>query len=67
MKTLKLQPDALRVESYQTSRSAGAAIGTVHAHDGTVITRLGNPTCGGASCNYACITHFDDTCQYVCP
>lgn len=66
MKTLKLQLDALRVESYETSRSAGVATGTVHAHDETIITRLGDPTCGGMSCHYACNTMYEDTCQYVC-
>ena len=66
MKKLKLQLDALRVESYETARSA-AAPGTVHAHDDTIITRLGDPTCGGNTCNYACNTHFGETCQYVCP
>jgi hypothetical protein len=66
MKPLKLQLDALRVESYETSPSAGVTTGTVHAHDGTIITRLGDPTCGGTTCNYGCNTHFGDTCQYVC-
>ncbi len=52
MKKLKLQPDALRVESYETMRPAPADAGTVHAH----VTRLGQPTCGGVSFDYACIT-----------
>ncbi len=63
MKKLKLQPDALRVESYETMRPAPADAGTVHAH----VTRLGQPTCGGVSCDYACITYYDHTCNAVCP
>jgi hypothetical protein len=62
MKKLKLQLDALRVESYETARSADAVTGTVHAH----FTRLGEPTCGGISCDYACITYYDHTCRLVC-
>ncbi len=64
MKKLKLQMDALRVESYETSRTTQAATGTVHAHDS--FSRFGDPTCGGISCDYACVTYYDYTCRLVC-
>ena len=63
MKKLKLPVDALRVESYETSRASQAAEGTVHGH---AFTRFGERTCGGMSCDYACITLYDYTCRYVC-
>jgi hypothetical protein len=63
MKKIKLQLDTLQVESYETSRDSDDRAGTVHAHSWS---RLGDPTCGGISCDYACITYYDDTCRYVC-
>jgi hypothetical protein len=71
MNKMKLEIDSLTVESFQTSRPApevqasraDAARGTVRAHGWT---RLGDQTCGGVSCDYACITYYDDTCRYVC-
>lgn len=63
-KKLKLPMDDLRVESYETSHASHAAEGTVHGHQ--VISRLGEQTCGGISCDYACITYYDYTCRYVC-
>ncbi|HEY0018098.1 MAG TPA: hypothetical protein VGC13_17410 [Longimicrobium sp.] len=61
MKKLKL--DSLSVETFRTSRAEDATRGTVQAHDWT---RLGEQTCGGMSCDYACITVYDDTCRNVC-
>jgi len=63
-KKLKLQMDDLRVESYETSRAPQSSAGTVHGHES--FTRLGQQTCGGISCDYACITYYDDTCRNVC-
>jgi hypothetical protein len=64
MQKLKLQMDDLRVESYATSRAPHAAEGTVHGHE--AFTRLGEQTCGGMSCDYACVTLYNNTCRYVC-
>jgi hypothetical protein len=63
MKKIKLQLDALRVESYETLRGSEAAGGTVHAHD---FTRLGDRTCGGISCDYDCVTYYEHTCGEEC-
>jgi hypothetical protein len=72
MNKMKLEIDSLMVESFQTSRPApeaqasradAAARGTVRAHGWT---RLGDQTCGGESCDYACITLYDATCVRVC-
>lgn len=63
MKKIKLQLDALRVESYETSHASDDLAGTVHAHEWT---RFGEQTCAGISCDYACITYYDHTCRYVC-
>ena len=64
MQKLKLDVDTLRVESYEPSQAPEAVEGTVHAH--ASLTRLGQQTCGGISCDYACITYYDNTCRYVC-
>ena len=66
MKKLKLELDALHVESYETSRSSKVLTGTVNAHGGFAWSRLGEQTCGGMSCDYACVTLYDNTCRYVC-
>jgi len=72
MNKMKLEIDSLAVESFQTSRPApeaqasradAATRGTVRAHGWT---EWGDQTCGGASCDYACITFYDETCRYVC-
>ncbi|HSU13551.1 hypothetical protein [Longimicrobium sp.] len=64
MKKLKLSLDALHVESYEPSRAPQAAEGTVHGHES--FSRLGQQTCGGMSCDYACVTLYDNTCRNVC-
>lgn len=63
MKKIKLQLDGLCVESFETSRAAKVATGTVRAHDS--VTEWGEPTCD-MSCE-GCITYFNETCRYVCP
>jgi hypothetical protein len=63
MKKLKMIADDLRVESFDASRAGEGARGTVRAHDWS---RFGEQTCGGMSCDYACITVYDDTCRDVC-
>lgn len=63
MKKLKLELDALRVDSYEPSQAPAVVEGTVY---GNSFTRLGQQTCGGISCDYACITYFDNTCRDVC-
>lgn len=61
MKKLKLE--SLCIETFVTARTDNATRGTVRAHDWS---RLGEQTCGGMSCDYACITLYDDTCRSVC-
>lgn len=50
MKKIRLNPDALRVETFETDAVAGAQ-GTVHAHEGA----------SGVSCTYNC-TQGELTC-----
>lgn len=64
MKKLKLEIDTLRVESYEASQAPLEDEGTVQGY--ASLTRLGQQTCGGISCDYACITYYDNTCRYVC-
>ena len=64
MKKLKLEIDTLRVESYEASQELLEDEGTVQGY--ASLTRLGQQTCGGISCDYACITYYDNTCRYVC-
>jgi hypothetical protein len=61
MKKLKLE--CLTVETFEPSSPEGGTHGTVRAH---AWTRLGQQTCGGMSCDYACITVYDDTCPNIC-
>lgn len=63
MNKLKLIVDDLRVESFDASRASEEARGTVRAHDWS---RIGEQTCGGMSCDYACVTLYDHTCRRVC-
>lgn len=58
----KLRLESLSVDTFETSRTDHATRGTVWAH---AWTRF-DPTCGGMSCDYVCITMYDDTCQDVC-
>lgn len=63
MKKLKLQLEALHVESYETARASEADTGTVRAHEDSVYTYdYYQPTCGGASCQYVCRTRYDTPC-----
>jgi hypothetical protein len=62
MKKLKVDVDALMVETFEVSRADRATQGTVLAH---AWTRF-DPTCAGISCDYACITYYDNTCRNVC-
>ena len=55
MQKLMLDPDALRVESFATSR-ADDARATVHAHSWTVYT------CPSPSCGVVCRTRYDTPC-----
>jgi hypothetical protein len=64
MKKLKLAVDTLHVESYEPSRAPEGDEGTVQGY--ASLTRLGQQTCGGISCDYACITYYDNTCRNVC-
>lgn len=59
----KLKLELLAVESFEPSRADAPARGTVQGH---AWTRF-DPTCGGISCDYACITIYDATCPNVCP
>jgi hypothetical protein len=63
MQKRKLDLAALRVDAFETSRADFAIRGTVRAHDWS---RLGEQTCGGMSCAYACVTLYDYTCRNVC-
>ena len=59
----KLKLESLSVETFETSRVEGATRGTVRAH---AWSRFGEQTCGGMSCDYACVTLYDYTCRNVC-
>jgi hypothetical protein len=58
MKKLKLE--SLAVETFETDRPEGATRGTVAAYGWT---RAQDQTCAGISCDYACITVYDHTCD----
>ena len=62
MTKLKLKLDSLRVETFETSRADDATGGTVRAYGWTQF----DPTCGGLSCDVACRTRFQVTCQTGC-
>ncbi|HYR06542.1 MAG TPA: hypothetical protein VEQ60_02160 [Longimicrobium sp.] len=60
----KLKLESLSVETFEPSREDGVATrGTVQAHSWS---RFGQQTCGGMSCDYACVTLYDYTCRNVC-
>ena len=66
MKKLKLNVDALRVESFDAGTGVPAR-GTVDAHDGSVYTYdYYQQTCGGLSCQVACRTRYQNTCETAC-
>jgi hypothetical protein len=58
MNKLILDPETLRVESFETSRVDGATRGTVRGHLWTVY----DPTCPGPSCAVVCRTRYDTPC-----
>jgi hypothetical protein len=63
----KLQLESLSVESFETSQSDDAAGGTVRGHDGSVYTYdQYQRTCGGLSCQIACRTRYQNTCETAC-
>lgn len=67
MNKLKLNLDALRVETFAVSAADEMAGGTVRAHDGSVYTYDNyQQTCGGLSCQVACRTRYQVTCQTAC-
>ncbi|WP_420129210.1 hypothetical protein [Longimicrobium sp.] len=59
----KLKLESLSVETFETAGTENRTRGTVQAH---AWSRLGEQTCGGMSCDYACITVYDYTCRNVC-
>jgi hypothetical protein len=66
MNKLKLQLDTLRVETFDAGPD-NALPGTVDAHDGSVYTYDNyQQTCGGLSCQVACRTRYQNTCQTAC-
>jgi hypothetical protein len=63
MPRLRLVPEQLEVTSFAPvpfRSPAGREL------ERAAFTRLGEKTCGGVSCDYACITYFDPTCPNVC-
>ncbi|HEY0018096.1 MAG TPA: pinensin family lanthipeptide [Longimicrobium sp.] len=63
----KLKLESLSVESFETSQSDDAARGTVRAHDASVYTYdYYERTCGGVSCQVACRTRYQNTCETAC-
>jgi hypothetical protein len=62
MNKLMLDPETLRVESFETARANDAVRGTVRAHGWTQF----DPTCGGLSCDVACRTRYGNTCVTGC-
>jgi hypothetical protein len=63
----KLKLESLSVESFETSQSDDATRGTVRAHDGSVNTYdQYQQTCGGLSCQVACRTRYQYTCETAC-
>ena len=64
MKKLTLDVEELMVETFEPSRTERGDRGTIRAHEWS---RLGHDeTCGGISCDYACITVYDDSCNNIC-
>lgn len=65
MKKLKLE--SLSVESFETLQSDDATRGTVRGQDGSVYTYdQYQQTCGGLSCQVACRTRYQNTCDTGC-
>ena len=63
----KLKLESLSVETFETSQSDDVARGTVRAHDGSVWTYDAyQQTCGGLSCQVACRTRYQYTCETAC-
>ena len=60
MPRLRLVPEQLEVTSF-------APVPAGQEFMGAAFSRLGEQTCGGMSCDYACKTKFDATCLSVCP
>lgn len=60
---LKLIADDLRVTSFESLLPDPAIRGTVRAHDPT---RLHEDTCGGMSCDFDCVTRYEETCGINC-
>jgi hypothetical protein len=58
MRKVKLEIDALAVESFDTGRDAAKREGTVHAHVAT------DPTCQNQTCRFAETCY--DSCDGVC-
>lgn len=63
MNKLMLDPETLRVESFETSPADDATRGTVCAHDWT---GQYEPTCAVLSCQVACRTRYQNTCETNC-
>jgi hypothetical protein len=60
MTKMKLSPDALRVESFETAKATGEQ-GTVHAHASFGCTRFSCNTC-----NDSCTCPIASMCEYSC-
>jgi hypothetical protein len=60
----KLKLESLSVETFEPSGEDSAARGTVRAHDWT--NYYYDPTCGGLSCQVACRTRYQNTCETAC-
>ncbi|HEU0054230.1 MAG TPA: hypothetical protein VFQ39_13680 [Longimicrobium sp.] len=72
MRKLKLDPDSLAVESFDT-RADSSARGTLRAHDSgtayTVCWGLSCPGCGDSAlafCTVDCPSREEDTCYNTC-
>lgn len=62
----KLKLESLSVESFETSQSDDTR-GTVRGHDDSVYTYdQYQQTCGGLSCQVACRTRYQYTCETNC-
>jgi len=60
---LRLVPEQLEVTSFVPVPLRSAA---GQQPEGAAFTRLGEATCGGMSCDDACVTVYDQTCRRVC-
>ena len=63
MAKFRLVPEELEVTSFAPLPFRSGQ--RQHA-EAAAFTRLGEQTCGGISCDYACITYYDATCRRVC-